>query len=670
MHQPSYLLLEPKGEYFFFPWVFTHGIREYYDMGRIILDAPEDVRVSFNFTPILWFQIKKYLENVEDKWLSIYKKDPSHMEEEEKIFILRNFFSCNYERQIFPHPRFKYLLSKRGSIFDLEKKVRYFSNSELRDIMFYFIFTNVSEIKKEEDKVLKELYEKKENYSEEDKLELLKICFGILKDVVEIYKKLIKEKKIELLTTPFSHPILPLIIKSSSFLESSPHLRDKYVEFSYPQDIELQLDMAIKFMKEEFGVEIKGIWPSEGGISEETLNIFIKKDIKFTFTDEGILEKSLNLYLRGRDVVREELYRPYVYEGKEGNIMVFFRDRELSDRIGFVYKNLSAEDAVRDFVSYLENLRKLGSNLWVSIILDGENPWVYYENGGIEFLKKFYEVLSKKDFVRFSFFEEALSFEKKGTLRRIHPGSWIRSEFTTWMGDEEKNEGWIFLKKVREELGEKIFKNERALLSFLFAEGSDFFWWFGYDNPTFYAPEFDILFREHLKNVYRNLNKEYPLFLEKPIKKITIKHLFKEPSGYVYPVIDGKITDFYEWANAGIINLEREDKKLLKFLYFGWDKEDNFCIRIDSERNFKELIENHTVILVIKTEEEEKIFKFNKGEKKDIEYKFDKIFEFKIKIKGEKIYMLLLVEDDKPLRYPEYGFYLIEKIKKEEGIIL
>ncbi|MEO0291290.1 MAG: glycoside hydrolase family 57 protein [candidate division WOR-3 bacterium] len=673
LHQPSYFLLEPEREYFFFPWVFIHAIREYYDMGRILVDTPQNVKVTFNITPTLWYQIKKYLEkDISCLWLDIFKKDPSQMENDEKIFVLRNFFSLNYEKQIKNYERFNYLYIKRGNILGLEKKIKFFSNNELRDIMFYFIYSSISEIKKEENKILKELGEKKENYSEEDKKEILKICFEIIEELVKIYKELIENKKVLLTTSPFSHPILPLIIDSKSFEISSPHIKGKKVEFSCIEDAELHMDLALSFMKKEFNIEIKGIWPPEGSVSDKTLDLFIRKKIQFTMADEGILERSINIPLREKPwEIRDELYKPYIYRGKEGEILLFFRDRVLSDKIGFVYKNLKSEEAVSDFVNYLEDLRRKGKNLWVTVILDGENPWIHYEKGGILFLRKFYEILSQKDFIVFSTFEQGFDFKDKGILDRIHPGSWIRSDFTTWMGDDEKNEGWNILKKVKYDIGKDFLKNEKSLYSMLFAEGSDFFWWLGYDNPTFYAPEFDILFREHLKNVYKNLGKKYPDFLNNPIKKEIHKNFLKNISGFIYPVIDGKITNFYEWANAGTIDLDIEHKCILKFLYFGWDEEKNFCLRIDAKKNFNEIFEEgYKILIAIKSDNFEKIFKFEKGNiPDDIEFKADKIFELRIKNLYNNIYLFLAIENKNVCRHPIYGYYLIEKKEEDYNFV-
>ncbi len=673
LHQPSYFLLEPEREYFFFPWVFIHSIREYYDMGKILLEAPSNVKVTFNITPTLWYQIKEYLEkDTSCLWLNIFKKDPSQMEKEDRIFVLRNFFSLNYERQIKPYERFNYLFIKRGSILGLEKKVKFFSNNELRDIMFYFIYSSISEIKKEENKILKELSLKRENYTEDDKREILKICFEIIEELIKVYKQLIENKKILLTTSPFSHPILPLIIESKSFEISSPHIKKKKVDFSHREDAELQIDLALSFMKEEFNTEIKGIWPSEGSVSEETLDLFVKKNILFTMTDEGILERSLNIPLREKpEEIRDELYKPYIWRGKSGEILIFFRDRVLSDKIGFVYKNLKAEDAVSDFVNYLENLRRKKKNLWVTVILDGENPWIHYEKGGVLFLKKFYDVLSQKDFITFFTFEEGFDFKEKGVLERVHPGSWIKSDFTTWMGDDEKNEGWVVLRKVRDDVKEYFLKNKKSLYSLLFAEGSDFFWWLGYDNPTFYAPEFDILFREHLKNVYRNLGRDYPDFLNNPIKKEIHKNFLKNISGFLYPVIDGRITNFYEWANAGVIDLDIEGRCILKYLYFGWDEEKNFCLRIDAKNNFNEIFdEGYKILIGIKSNDFEKIFKFEKGAfPSDIEFKADKIFEIKIKNLYNNIYFFLAIENKNVCRHPLYGYYLIEKKEEDYNFV-
>ena len=44
----------------------------------------------------------------------------------------------------------------------------------------------------------------------------------------------------------------------------------------------------------------------------------------------------------------------------------------------------------------------------------------------------------------------------------------------------------------------------------LIAEGSDWFWWYGDDHSSAHDLEFDDLFRRHLRNVYRLLQRPIP----------------------------------------------------------------------------------------------------------------------------------------------------------------
>ena len=46
-------------------------------------------------------------------------------------------------------------------------------------------------------------------------------------------------------------------------------------------------------------------------------------------------------------------------------------------------------------------------------------------------------------------------------------------------------------------------------------EGSDWFWWFGEDNPAAPVSEFERLFRRHLTNLYQMLGLEPPQYLSR-----------------------------------------------------------------------------------------------------------------------------------------------------------
>ena len=92
----------------------------------------------------------------------------------------------------------------------------------------------------------------------------------------------------------------------------------------------------------------------------------------------------------------------------------------------------------------------------------------------------------------------------------------------------------------------------RAREELLIAEGSDWFWWYGDDHSSDHDLEFDDLFRRHLRNVYRALDKPIP-------EELFVTNITTEPPGALtprrpgrmHPVVDGEVTSYFEWIGAG-----------------------------------------------------------------------------------------------------------------------
>ncbi|MBD3854411.1 MAG: galactose-1-phosphate uridylyltransferase, partial [Acidobacteria bacterium] len=100
-------------------------------------------------------------------------------------------------------------------------------------------------------------------------------------------------------------------------------------------------------------------------------------------------------------------------------------------------------------------------------------------------------------------------------LDRLHPGSWINSVFATWIGHPEKTHAWEVLTEVRDAIANAGDGREPSLL---LAEGSDWFWWLGDDNPTELAPLYDEIFRKHLADACNQAGITPPFDLDAPLK--------------------------------------------------------------------------------------------------------------------------------------------------------
>lgn len=591
MHQPLYRLMKNGKSTYSLPWVFMHGIREYYDVARALEES--DVRVTINFVPSLLVQLEDYAEGrAEDEFLRLILKDASELEEGEKVFILKNFFAAHLERQISLSNRYRMLFEKRGTPYDLEKKIGRFTTQEWRDLQVHFLLSYMSVYKRREDPDVSELIEKDGSFTEEEKRFLLEKAFSLIESVIPMYRKLMNSGKIEISTSPFYHPILPLILNIETVRDVHPLLDLPKRRFKDPDGVRLQIEEALRHIEKIFGKRPRGIWPPEGALSAEVLLMLEDMGVEWTVTDETLLERSLGLPLREGKKASPLLYRVYQF----GGMKVFFRDRILSDKIGFVYGRWNSDRAVEDLMSNILAIKDEGGEVLV-LAFDGENPWVSYEDGGIPFLTKLFKRLSLCERAKTFTFSDVKDTEAV-KLDRFFPGSWLAGSFLAWIGHPEKNKAWEYLADVKSDLSEILMENNEVREEFMVAEGSDWFWWYGEDHPTIYSEEFDMLFREHLKECYKKAGMPPPPFLDVPIAKMRKEALKRPLVGTISPELDGRVTDYFEWLPAGEIDLRASSSgvmeksgSMLTRLFFGVDNV-NLYIRVDGEINMKSLFKD------------------------------------------------------------------------------
>jgi alpha-amylase/alpha-mannosidase (GH57 family) len=333
------------------------------------------------------------------------------------------------------------------------------------------------------------------------------------------------------------------------------------------------------------------MWPSEGSVSDQAAGIIREAGFKWAATDEEILFRSLQ-----RQKTPEALYRPYLADTQKKGLSLIFRDRALSDAIGFVYQSWPPENAAADFIGKLhaikDKLPRSKTPYLVPVILDGENAWEFYPNDGRDFLKCLYRNIQNDPCLTTTTVSGYLEqFPAQSRLERIHPGSWINGNFNIWIGHEEKNKAWEYLFETREML--KDFEKtqpEQAVLGnawkeIFIAEGSDWNWWYGEDNSSANDDEFDRLFRMHLSNVYSFIGKTPPEYLSIPIRAKKAR-IAREPAGFMNPVIDGRDTNYFEWVNSGLVDVSKrggtmhQSETILKQLYFGFNN-DTLFFRFD-----------------------------------------------------------------------------------------
>lgn len=519
-HQPYY---KSEGK-FHLPWVRLHTAKDYAEMAEHIACFPK-FHATINLVPSLIGQIESYIEGVEDDVLKLSRKPTEELANEEKIYLLENCFHANPERMIKRSARYQ----------ELRKKTEQFTNEDYRDLVVHYGLCWLGEFERK-----KEFYQyylnKDRGFTEEEKSKLFVELQTLFEYTLDIHRRLAASGQVEISTTPFYHPILPLLCDTNSAHEALPELSLPGKRFNTHHHAAEQIKRGRNFMEEIFGERPQGMWPSEGSISNAALDVMASQGVKWTASDEAVLLKSL------KDFEYEELekYFPRKYVSGNNETTIFFRDHNLSDKIGFDYQSWKAEDAVADMIESIRDIRQaiLGSygeevlqNACIPIILDGENCWEYYEANGFHFLQALYRSLSDADDIETVTFSEAITSIGSENIRPIEniiAGSWINGNFKIWIGHEEKNQAWELLADAATlyntlEGDDASFTHtkELAFRELLKAEGSDWFWWYGDDHHSEHKDIFDELFRLHLAKFYTILGYELPNGLLFPIGTTT-----------------------------------------------------------------------------------------------------------------------------------------------------
>ena len=601
MHQPVY---ELEGTYLM-PWVRLHAVKDYLDMALILEKFP-NLKLNFNIVPALLDSIIDYAENnCHDIHSELTASDTESLNDEEKAFILNNFFSSKYETMIYRSENYKNLFQKRFAkdIPNIED----FSEDEYSDLMALFNLVWIDPVHFERYPRLKELWEKQRGYTKDDRLEILDIQKQIIREIIPAYRKYIQQGRIELTTSPYYHAILPILIDVKASVKSVMTTEGLPQSLGMLDDAKLQIRSALDRIEEVFEVRPKGIWPPELCLGPKTLNILAKEGIKWTISDEGVLSNSINF-----DFIRDfkgnlndpyHLLKVYTYQTKESDIDIIFRDRSIPNLINFEYAGINSEMASGDLY---DKIKTIQNKLLVSpdethlltIASDCENCWENYQNDGRDFLENFYSLIVNDETLETVLISDYIDSDKhKKSLKKIHSGSWIDKTFQYWIGEPEKNKAWALLKKTKDDFEEFAKDNKNnpnlaiAKRELLIAEGSDWFWWYGEPNNSGQDFVFDYMFRERLKNVYLILGLNYPEYLDTTLIR-AIEVPFKHPKRNISPRMDGLISSNDDWYNAGSISMLdgpvfRENKNVDKIL-FGCDN-DNIYFRLHVNKGSGEI---------------------------------------------------------------------------------
>jgi alpha-amylase/alpha-mannosidase (GH57 family) len=591
-HQPSYVDAA-TGEVLM-SWVRLHTVRGYADMAEMARRYPR-VKLNFNLTPVLVQQIEQLAEgSVRDRWGELAKKPADQLTEADRKECLENFFKINWETSVDPYPRYRQLLDLRGrraGAAQSPQNAKRFSEGDLRDLQVWFNLGWCGFAVRKRYPELERLVAKDRDFTEEEKLRVLEIHQEMLKGILQEYRALADTGQVELTTTPFYHPILPLLVDTESARRAMPGVRLPS-RMEAPEDALAQLRKAQELHTRVFGRKARGLWPSEGSVSPEVIPLMAQAGFEYFCTDELVLFKGLEA--QGKKVDHVELFQAWRVEEGGATLKALFRERPLSDYIGFTASRTAPQVAADYLKIHLEHIAQImPKNGIVLLALDGENAWESFPDSGEAFLGALYGGLEKAVGFQTQTLGEYLDRNEGKPTGPLHSGSWISANFDIWIGDPEENLGWSWIKRTRDFLKQAEAKGTvgaevraAAWEDIYAAEGSDWFWWYGPDFQTDSDLIFDALFRGRLQNVYRRLGGTPPPALSVPICSAELR-LGTPPIRSIEPRLSAN-PSFLDWSGAGRYEAWRDagamaqGDRRVRTIQYGIGRED-FFFRLDAK---------------------------------------------------------------------------------------
>ena len=606
MHQPYYKDLQ-TGDYLL-PWVRLHGVKDYLDMVAILDEFPQ-IKQCFNLVPSLIEQIEDYAGGkVQDRQFYLSRKRSRDLTDQEKLEITEEFFAVNQPTMIRPYPRYDELYQLCHRLGSADRLAR-LNSQDFLDLQVWFNASWIDPLHRQDERI-RRIYTKGRDFSEAEKQQLLDYQIELMARIIPTYRDKQESGQIEVSFSPYYHPILPLLVDTDSARIALPQVKLPQERFAHPEDAEYQVSAAAELYKSLFGRDRFGMWPSEGSVSQEILPILARHGVTWIATDEEIYYASVNhspsIPAGKKSDKTTGFHQPFLVGEGDNKLGILFRDHTLSDKIGFVYSSWDPKTAAKDFVTEIRRLgspsgRQMETDRLVTVILDGENAWEYYQNDGIDFLRALYTEIERDPGIETvlpkDVFADTSGIDR---LPYLFTGSWINHDFRIWIGQDEDNRAWDLLKVTRNALVAFLTENpdfdpvkrELAWKEVYIAEGSDWCWWYGDDHHSRYFDVFDRLFRRHLLNVWNTIGAPPPVELTESLRKEGRRPDYTEPTDWIRPVIDGKKTHFFEWFGAGRLECSKPGgamhraKGLLHLIRFGYGR-NNIYLRLDFEEGIE-----------------------------------------------------------------------------------
>jgi alpha-amylase/alpha-mannosidase (GH57 family) len=542
MHQPPYR--DALSGRYVLPWTWLHTIKDYTDMAAHLEQVP-GAKAVVNFTPVLIEQIEDLAGAVRaalqsarplpDALLATLTDAPLPQEPAARVALLNACLRADRDNLVARHEPFAELVRIAQAMNDVER-IGYATDQFLHDLAVWYLLAWMGESVRRTDGRVARLAAKARGFDAVDRRELLQLVGELLDGVLPRFRALADAGKCELAVSPYSHPILPLLLDFGAARDSEPGAGLPQSP-TYPGGATRaawHLQRAVATHERVFGRRPRTCWPSEGAVSVQAVAAIEAAGFDALATSVSVLRPSLER--SGIEVPEDQaqaeqlLNQPFALP--DSRVSCFFRHDGYSDLIGFTYSKWHGDDAAANLVHELAAFadRTAGKSERVLLIaLDGENAWEYYPYNGWYFLSAMYAQLAAHPKLRLVTLSEFVDAQRAAgvapaVLPHMRAGSWVYGTLSTWMGDSDKNRGWDLLCAAKRAFDSVVAHGAltdaeiaRAEQQLAACEASDWYWWFGDYNPAEAVRDFDELFRHQLTSLYRALKLAPPADLAVPI---------------------------------------------------------------------------------------------------------------------------------------------------------
>ncbi|MEM4732833.1 MAG: glycoside hydrolase family 57 protein [Desulfurococcaceae archaeon] len=295
----------------------------------------------------------------------------------------------------------------------------------------------------------------------------------LIKETLELYRKAVHSSQVEVLTSMYAHSIAGYL-----------------VEYLGAEDIvKEEVEYGIEVTRRIIGVEPRGVWTPEMAFTMKLVDVYSDLGLEYTVLDAKChLEKS-------KGDVSGHL-EPYLVRGGRGELVVFFRDTELSNHVSFKNNFKSSIHAWKSAYNFVyEVTSRLHTGGTLTIALDGENWMIFSKKPPLTavFYDRMLNILhslQEAGYLRTVTLREVLSeVEPKRVLKWVPTTTWLCG-FSKWHGEVKEHDlYWARAKRVYEAIRsyeEKHGRNEdsrKARWALWHALDSDY-WWAEFWEPT------------------------------------------------------------------------------------------------------------------------------------------------------------------------------------------